>query len=240
MKKSNNNADKSQFLLFGGKAVTSFRMKKLVLFDLDGTLLNTIEDLGEAVNYALTVQGLPIHSLAEYPAMVGHGVRNLVKNALPEELRDSQATVNECLAVFKGYYSSHIDIHTRPYDGMPELLRELDKCGVSMAVVSNKFQEGAELLVREFFGDISFICILGNREGFPLKPDPAIVEEVLAAAGAQKSDAILVGDSIPDMLTASNSGIDSVAVSWGYCPAEELVGYRLVHTPAELRLILLQ
>ena len=214
-------------------------MKKLVLFDLDGTLLNTIEDLGEAVNYALAAKGLPVHSLDEFPAMVGRGVRNLVKNALPEGLRNNQAFVDECLSVFRDYYSSHIDIHTRPYGGMPELLRELDKCGVKTAVVSNKFQEGAEYLVKEFFGDIPFVCILGNREGYPLKPDPAIVEEVLAAAGAQKSDAILVGDSLPDMLTASNSGIDAVAVSWGYSSAQDLSGHRIVHTPEELRSFLL-
>lgn len=210
-------------------------MKKLVLFDLDGTLLNTIEDLGVAVNHALSAEGMPLHNMDEFPAMVGRGIRNLVKRAMPEGLRDDDSAVDRCLAIFKGYYSNHIDVHTRPYDGMHELLKELHERGVKLAVVSNKFQEGAELLVNEFFGDIPFVCILGNRDGHPLKPDPAIVEEVLNAAGMQKEDAILVGDSIPDMLTASGAGIDALAVTWGYCSLDDLAGHPLVHTPSELR-----
>lgn len=214
-------------------------MKILVLFDLDGTLLNTIEDLGEAVNYALAAEGLPLHTMDEFPAMVGRGIRNLVKRAMPEELRDNDSDVDRCLSVFKEYYSEHIDVHTRPYEGMQELLKELHGRGIKLAVVSNKFQEGAELLVNEFFGDIPFVCILGNREGHPLKPDPAIVEEVLDAAGMQKEDAVLVGDSIPDMLTASGAGIDSLAVAWGYCSPSELSGHTIIYTPSELKDILL-
>ena len=214
-------------------------MKILVLFDLDGTLLNTIEDLGEAVNYALAAEGLPLHTMDEFPAMVGRGIRNLVKRAMPEELRDNDSDVDRCLSVFKEYYSEHIDVHTRPYEGMQELLKELHGWGIKLAVVSNKFQEGAELLVNEFFGDIPFVCILGNREGHPLKPDPAIVEEVLDAAGMQKEDAVLVGDSIPDMLTASGAGIDSLAVAWGYCSPSELSGHTIIYTPSELKDILL-
>ena len=214
-------------------------MKKLVLFDLDGTLLNTIEDLGVAVNYALQVCGFPVHEMDEFPAMVGRGIRNLVKRAMPEELSEDSKAVDNCLAIFKDYYSSHIDVYTRPYAGMQELLRELNSRGIKAAVVSNKFQEGAELLVNEFFGDIPFVCILGNREGHPLKPDPAIVEEVLALAGVASGDAVLVGDSIPDMLTASGAGIDSLAVTWGYCSPSDLSGHRLVNTPSELKALLL-
>ena len=210
-------------------------MKKLILFDLDGTLLNTIEDLGEAVNYALALEGLPQHKMDKFPAMVGRGIRNLVKSALPEELRADDAYVDKCLAIFKEYYSEHIDVHTRPYAGMQELLRELHLQGIKMAVVSNKFQEGAELLVNEFFGDIPFVCVLGNREGHPLKPDPAIVEEVLLLAEVQKENAVLIGDSIPDMLTAAGAGIDSIGVTWGYCTKEELAGYRLVSSPEGLK-----
>ena len=213
-------------------------MKKLVLFDLDGTLLDTIEDLGEAVNYALSLKGLPVHAMSEYPAMVGRGIRNLVKNALPEHLKENDSIVDECLSVFKEYYSGHIDVHTRPYAGMPELLAELDALGVKMAVVSNKFQEGAERLVREFFVGVPFLCILGNRPGYPLKPDPAIVEEVLELAGVPRDEAVLVGDSRPDMLTAERAGIDAVAVSWGYSPAEDLAPHHITNTPAELRKML--
>jgi phosphoglycolate phosphatase len=213
-------------------------MKKLVLFDLDGTLLNTIEDLGEAVNYALSQKGLPLHTMDEFPAMVGRGIRNLVKQALPEVLREDSAFVDNCLAIFKKYYSEHIDVHTCPYDGMHRLLKELHNRGVKLAVVSNKFQEGAELLVNEFFGDIPFVCVLGNREGHPLKPDPAIVKEVLDAAGIQKEDAVLVGDSVPDMLTAAGGGIDAIAVGWGYSPASVLAGHPLARTPKDLMTLL--
>lgn len=214
-------------------------MKRIVLFDLDGTLLDTIEDLGVAVNHALEAKGLQTHDMGEFPAMVGRGIRNLVKSAMPEALREDDKAVDECLALFKEYYSSHIDVYTRPYAGMPELLRELNSHRVKMAVISNKFQAGAEVLVKEFYGDIPFVCVLGNREGHPLKPDPAIVDEVLTMAGVTKSDAVLVGDSIPDMLTANGAGIDAVAVSWGYCSVQELAGYRLAGSPSELKSILL-
>lgn len=214
-------------------------MKKLILFDLDGTLLNTIEDLGEAVNYALALEGLPQHKMDKFPAMVGRGIRNLVKSAMPEEHRADDAYVDKCLSIFKEYYSNHIDVHTRPYPGMPGLLRDLNDRGIKLAVLSNKFQEGAEVLVNEFFGDIPFVCVLGNREGCPLKPDPAVVDEVLARSGMQKHDTVLVGDSIPDMLTAQNAGIDALAVTWGYCSADELSGSRLVSSPQELHDLIL-
>lgn len=210
-------------------------MKKLVLFDLDGTLLDTIEDLGAAVDHALAKKGLPLHTMDEYRHMVGHGVRNLVTQALPAGLRADDVLVDDVLAGFKTYYSAHIDVKTRPYPGMQALLTELQGYGIRMAVVSNKFQEGAAFLVREFFPDIDFVDILGNRPGFPLKPSPEIVEEVLSKAGIEKADAILVGDSPTDMRTAANGGIDGIAVSWGYRTVEELTGNRLVSTVEELR-----
>lgn len=214
-------------------------MKRLVIFDLDGTLLDTIQDLGEAVNHALASEGLPLHGLEEFPSMVGRGIRNLVKRALPGNLQADDAYIDKCLAIFKDYYSGHIDVHTRPYPGMQAFLRDLHNRGIRLSVLSNKFQEGAEVLVNEFFGDIPFACVLGNREGYPLKPDPAVVDEILARAGMQKHDAVLVGDSIPDMRTAQNARIDAIAVTWGYCPAEDLSGYRLVSSPEELRDLIL-
>ncbi len=359
--------------------------KKLILWDLDGTLIDTLEDLAAAVNHALELRGLPLHSVAEYRKMVGHGVRNLVKQALeaslmetldqvggdgsvatgdgsglasegqqlrasglrwlkeigfsgtvpknnfvqpkeeqlrniqeqetpdlvggdgsvaagdgqqlrasglrwlkeigfsgtvpknnfvqpqerqvlPEEERLTDAYIDAALADFKEYYSAHIDVHTRPYKGMQELLTELQARGVKMAVASNKFQEGTEHLIREFFPDIQFVAILGNRPGYPLKPDPEIVREVLAQAagtgaegqghkaagtGAEDQghkdagaadigpeDAIMVGDSPTDMRTAANGGIDAVAVSWGYRTEEELSGNQIAHSIEELRRLL--
>lgn len=189
---------------------------KVVIFDLDGTLLDTLTDLGEAVNHALALRGLPLHERAAYRLMVGHGVRNLVTQALPPEYRQDDAFIDACLSDFKDYYTAHIDVHTRPYDGMPQLLAELSGLGISLAVASNKFQAGTEALIREFFPGIPFVSILGNREGYPLKPDPEIVREVLRKVDQPASSAVLVGDSPTDMKTALNGSIRGIAVRWGY------------------------
>ena len=208
-------------------------MIKLILFDLDGTLIDSLEDLADAVNHALGLRGFPLHSVAEYRRMVGHGVRNLVKQALPEGADD--ALVDSALSDFKAYYQAHIDVHTRPYPGIPELLTDLQARGVQLAVASNKFQEGTEYLIQRFFPGNRFVAILGNRPGAPLKPDPEIVQEVLRKADVQPADALLVGDSPTDMKTAANGGIESIAVTWGYRTAEELAGHRQVNTVEELR-----
>lgn len=218
----------------------------MILWDLDGTLIDTLDDLGEAVSHTLRLRGLPTHRRADYRRMVGHGVRNLVKRALEasgvqiEDTPDGDAFLDEALADFKAYYSAHIDVYSKPYPGIPELLAELDAAGVKMAVVSNKFQEGTDHLIREFFPKIRFAAILGNRPGFPLKPDPAIVEEALALAGVSRSDALLIGDSPTDMHTAENGGIDSLAVSWGYRTREDLAAYPIVDSVADLRKIILK
>lgn len=223
-------------------------MKKLVIFDLDGTLIDTLEDLAEAVNFALEKRGLPLHGLEEYRQMVGHGVRNLVKQALEASMAEAPGDeyIDAALEDFKEYYSAHIDVHTRPYQGIPELLAALNAKGIKMAVASNKFQEGTVHLIKEFFPEIPFVAILGNSPELPLKPSPEIVERALANAAAltgpattlSKADAIMVGDSPTDMRTAANGGIDAIAVSWGYRTADELAGNRLVSSVAQLRDIL--
>ena len=211
-------------------------MKKLILWDLDGTLIDTLEDLAEAVNHALKLRALPLHGIDEYRKMVGHGVRNLVLQALEASgLETNDQGVDEALADFKKYYQAHIDVHTRPYPGIPELLSELQAKGVKMGVASNKFQEGTEYLIKEFFPDIQFVAILGNRLGQPLKPDPAIVEEVLSKGNIGQEEAVMVGDSPTDMRTAANGGIGAIAVSWGYRTQDELAGNRIVDTVEQLR-----
>jgi phosphoglycolate phosphatase len=207
----------------------------LVIFDLDGTLLDTVADLGEAVNHALAKRGLPLHSRDEYVRKVGHGVRNLVTISLPEELQSDEALIDECLADFKAWYTAHIDVYTHPYPGMQQLLRDLHSRSVRLAIASNKFQSGTEYLVEKFFGDVPFAAILGNREGFPLKPDPAIVEECLRCAGVQRSEAILVGDSLTDMKTAENGGIPGIAVSWGYRDLHGTPGVKIAESVENLR-----
>lgn len=195
---------------------------KLIIFDLDGTLLNTIGDLADAVDYVMRSRNLPEHTNAEYRQMVGGGIKRLVERALPSELAENEAYVEDCVAQFRRYYVDNIDRHTIPYDGIPELLRKLQKEGVMMAVASNKFQHGTDRLVAKFFGDIEFIAIEGNREGAPLKPDPAIIDNILRKAGVERHDAVMIGDSGIDIRTATNAGIESIGVSWGFRFAEEL------------------
>lgn len=194
----------------------------LVIFDLDGTLLNTIGDLAASVDYVMRSRNLPEHSDAEYRQMVGGGIKRLVERALPASLAADEAYVEECVAQFRRYYVENIDRHTHPYDGMPALLHRLQRCGVKVAVASNKFQHGTERLVAKFFSDVEFVAIEGNREGAPLKPDPQIVRNIMAIADVPAERTIMVGDSGIDIRTAAAAGIASVGVAWGFRFAEEL------------------
>ena len=199
-----------------------------VLFDLDGTLVDTIDDLGNAVNHVLSLRGLPVHGMDEYRGMVGHGIRDLNRRALPAEYAENEEYLDACLKDFVSFYSSHIDVYTRPYKGIHELLQELRRKKIAIAVTSNKFQAGTEHLIAEFFPDIEFISVLGNRTGYPLKPDPAIVESVLELSGSPKDRAVLVGDSRTDIKTARNGGIASIAVTWGFRPRSDLLEADLI------------
>ena len=188
---------------------------KLAIFDLDGTLLDTIDDLGAAVNHAMRLRGFPQHTRDEYMRMVGHGARNLMRQALPDGHKDDEM-VEAAYNDFRAYYTDHIDVHTKPFPGIQELLSTLHQHCMLLAVASNKFQEGTEHLIKEFFPEIPFVAILGNRPNFPLKPSPEIVEEVLRKAGVKIEEAVMVGDSETDMETAANGDIDAIAVGWGY------------------------
>lgn len=189
---------------------------KLVIFDLDGTLLDTLDDLSAAVNHAMQQRGFPLHTRDEYMKMVGHGARNLMSQALPMEHKDNEALIDAALVDFRTYYNAHIDVYTKPFPGIQELIAALHQKGVMLAVASNKFQEGTEHLIKEFFPEIPFVAVLGNRQGFPLKPDPEVVGEVLRKAGIPQDQAVMVGDSDTDMETAANGGIQGIAVNWGY------------------------
>ncbi len=188
---------------------------KLAIFDLDGTLLDTIDDLKEAVNHAMNLRGFPTFTRDEVMAMVGHGARNLMRKALPVGHKDDDM-VDAAYNDFRAYYITHIDIYTKPFTGIQDLLAKLRQEGIMLAVASNKFQEGTEHLIKEFFPEIPFVAVLGGRPGFPLKPDPEIVGEVLRKADINKEDAVMIGDSDTDMETAANGGIMGIAVNWGY------------------------
>ena len=153
-------------------------MKKLVIFDLDGTLLNTIADLGTATNYALTQCGYPTHPISAYPRFVGSGITKLLERVLPESARNSDSV--EALRVhFKAYYEEHMADDTEPYPGIPELLAQLTARGVAVAVASNKYQAAVEHLINHYFPEIPWAAVEGQKEGIPVKPDPSIVFEIL-------------------------------------------------------------
>lgn len=209
---------------------------ELVIFDLDGTLLDTIGDLAAACNVVLERRGLPQHTYAEYCHFVGNGIMRLVERALPEELRTPEY-VADVRADFIEYYTAHIDILTKPYAGIAELVAELTRRGVRMAVASNKFQAGTEKLIRRYFPAEAFDVVFGQRPGVPLKPDPAVVGEILALTGTVPERVLYVGDSGVDMETAAAAGVRSAGVTWGFRDRAELdsAGARhIVDRPAEL------
>jgi len=197
-------------------------MERLVIFDLDGTLLNTIADLGNAANHTLAELGLPQHTLDEYRLMVGNGMRKLIMRALPDEKAADDAFVDSTLARFLEYYAEHIDVYTTPYPGIPELISALSTGGYKLAVASNKIQAGAERLIEKFFPGIDFVAVMGNSPKYPLKPDAAVVEYIMDKAGTDRAHTIMVGDSGTDIQTARNAGIPIIAVSWGFRPRHEL------------------
>lgn len=196
-------------------------MTQLVIFDLDGTLLNTIGDLAVSCNAVLALRGLPQHSYEEYCRFVGNGIMRLVERALPEALR-TPYTVEAVRRDFVEYYLAHIDEHTVPYEGIPELLAELQRRGIRMAVASNKFQAGTEKLIGRYFPAIHFDAVFGQRPGVALKPDPAVVGEILTATGTATAQTLYVGDSGVDMQTAAAAGVRSVGVTWGFRERPEL------------------
>ena len=194
---------------------------KLIIFDLDGTLLNTIGDLAIGCDHMLALRGLPGHTYEEYCTFVGNGIMRLVERALPEELR-TEEYVKAARKDFVDYYIDHIDQKSVPYEGIIELVDELQAKGAKLAVASNKFQAGTDKLIRKFFPNIDFVEICGNREGVPLKPDTALVDFILEKAGVERNRVAMVGDSGVDIQTARNAGITSVGVSWGFRSVEEL------------------
>lgn len=211
-------------------------MKQLAIFDLDGTLLNTIDDLGHACNHALAAGGLPTHPIEAYPAMVGNGVRRLIERALPAEHRTNDI-IDSILVDFRAYYDQHLCDFTRPYIGIENLLHELRNRGVDLAVASNKYESAVGRLISHFFPDIHFAAVCGNIDGVPAKPDPSIVFRILSERPTPKDDVIYVGDSAVDMETARRAGVEAVGVTWGFRPVRELTAAfadHIISDPAEL------
>ena len=210
----------------------------IIIFDLDGTLLNTIDDLGYACNYALEQTGFPMHPIEAYPRMVGNGINNLIRRALPQT-EQTEENILRVRAHFVPYYDAHNCDYTRPYEGIPELLQALKAQGHHLAVASNKYQAATEKIVRHFFPDI-FDVILGEREGVERKPNPQIVNDITSKLSSLNSKLLYIGDSLVDRDTAQNANVPFVACSWGFVPKEQLVAAGIEHIidhPADLLLI---
>ncbi len=212
-------------------------MTKLAIFDLDGTLLNTLDDLVVSCNYALKCCGYPERAHEEYNTMVGRGIYNLFRSALPEEAR-TEEEVARMAEVFIPHYNIHKCDLTRPYDGILQMLGSLAAEGIKLAVASNKYQEGAESIVQHYFGQFGFVRILGQRDGMPIKPSPEIVGEIMACVPEiAKDEVVYAGDSDVDMMTGLNAGVRTVGVTWGFRSREELASchpHKLVDTPPQL------
>ena len=196
-------------------------MKKIIVFDLDGTLINSLEDLADSANHVLTQHGFPTHPVDAYRYFVGDGVRKLIERILPEEER-TDAQIEQCKAEFVAYYKIHMEDKTSVYPGITELLKALKERGLKIAVATNKVHVAVAPLMAKYFPGIHFDSLIGQREGIPVKPAPQIMFDILKETGCQPSEALHVGDTATDMQLAHNAGVESVGVLWGYRPLEEL------------------
>lgn len=207
---------------------------RYVVFDLDGTLLNTLDDLFLSVNKILSDHGYKTRSKDEVRSYLGNGVRALLDLALPEEER---FRTDELLPEFKAYYDLHKEDNTAPYEGVKEAVAEIKKAGVKCAIVSNKFDAAVQELKNvTFSGLVDFAC--GEREGVKPKPAPDGVFLAMQALGADSAETVYVGDSEVDLATANNSGLKCVAVSWGFRDRDELVkrgAKNIADTPEQMK-----
>ena len=198
-------------------------MKKLIIFDLDGTLLNTIGDLTNACNYVLHQHGFPPHTHDEYRYFIGSGIRRLIKLALPEEYRDNDEFCKQILDEFIIRYNGHLHEETCPYDGIIPLLKELNSKGINIAIASNKYQEGVDAVVDFYFRDIKFAATIGTSAKIPVKPNPTIVHKIIEACPTAQNDILYLGDSGVYMQTAKNAGLTALGVLWGFRTKDELI-----------------
>lgn len=209
---------------------------KALVFDMDGTLLNTLEDLADSTNYVLAQHGFPTQDTEKYCYFVGSGARELIRRALPENARDDQ-TIATLLADYKTHYDTNWANKTHLYEGITDALQHAVTLGLKLAILTNKPQPFADLCVQHFLADIPFDMVQGQVDGVPHKPDAAMSSRVTAALNVQPSEVLYFGDSNVDMLTAQNGGYQSVGVTWGFRPEQELraAGARhILHRPNDI------
>ena len=215
-------------------------MFSTVVFDLDGTLLNTIDDLAAAGNHVCRLHGWPEHTVEKFKTMVGHGVKNLVTKFVPAEVQTPEV-LDQALAECSAYYGAHSMDLTAPYPGIPELLAQLQKAGVRMAVYSNKDHPFSVELMDRFFPG-RFTLVQGKKEGIPVKPDPTGIRLLLGTLEAEGETTLFVGDSSVDIQTGHNAGLKSCGVTWGFRPEQSLVDAGadfLAHDAEELKQVIL-
>lgn len=210
-----------------------------VLFDLDGTLLDTLEDLADAGNEVLQRQGYPPHAVEKYNYFVGDGLQTLIDRILPEDA--TMGEVAQSVALFKSIYEQNWHRKTKPYDGIPSLLDQLQDARIRLAILSNKPHDFTQMCIQHYFSDISFEIVLGQRSGVPKKPDPAGAIELAEKMKLEPANCVFVGDTQCDMQTGKRAGMRTIGVLWGFRDADELRmngADLLVASPADLATVL--
>ena len=216
----------------GKNEIKDKTVKYFAVFDLDGTILNTAEDLADAVNYGLKKNGLETYSTEEVLKMVGNGVKNLVLRAIG----DKKELFDACFKDFKEYYSAHYAVKTYAYNGVKEVLLSLKNSGFTLGVLSNKYDAAVKDLAEIYYGDI-FDFVSGEKEGTPRKPDPTSLNDMIKLCGAEKEHTVYIGDSDVDVKTADNAGVKCVSVTWGFRSKNFIKdngGYDFADTPEEM------
>ena len=199
---------------------------ELVIFDLDGTLLDTLDDLTQAVNHALSLQGFPLRDREEVRRLIGNGIASTMRRAIPEG--SGEEAFRQALEDFRDYYLNHVNVHTRPFEGIIELLDALGEAGIRAAVNSNKVNSATQALCQAHLAG-KLACVLGERADIPKKPAPDGALRIMRHLGASPERTLYVGDGETDLQTAANAGIDCAWVAWGYRTPTELGGLAVPH-----------
>lgn len=211
---------------------------KLILFDLDGTLMNTLEDLTDSTNHILTINNFPTRTIEEIRNFVGNGIRKLIERAVPENT--SESIIEKCYQEMIIYYKEHSLIKTSPYPGVTELIKSLRLKGIKIGIITNKAQNSADVIVDKFFKN-SIDLVIGDNNKFPLKPNPDSINEVIKYFNVSKNETIYIGDSEVDLLTGKNADVKTIAVLWGFRDKEFLIkkgGKIFAETSKELEKLL--
>jgi phosphoglycolate phosphatase len=193
-----------------------------IVFDLDGTLLNTLDDLANSMNAALKEFGYPEHPVEKYKIFVGNGMEKLVRRAAPPEITDKKI-IEQLFASFTQQYNNRWNEFTKPYAGINELLSKLESLGIKMSVLSNKSEDFTKIIIEHYFGLNRFAFVYGARKGVPKKPDPVLALEILKLSGVPASQYLYLGDTGIDMNTANGAGMHAVGATWGFRTKEELL-----------------